>query len=101
MLSATSVLSLFTLLALSAAIFFAAKRFKIPYTILLVLVGLVLVPVVKLPFLEPVFGFLDDMQLTPELLFYIFLPILIFESAFNMNIRKMLDSAGRLHSLLS
>ena len=93
MLSATSVLSLFTLLALSAAIFFAAKRFKIPYTILLVLVGLVLVPVVKLPFLEPVFGFLDDMQLTPELLFYIFLPILIFESAFNMNIRKMLDSA--------
>jgi CPA1 family monovalent cation:H+ antiporter len=93
MLSATSVLALFTLLALSAAIFFAAKRFKIPYTILLVLAGLLLVPIVQIPFLEPVFGFLDDLQLTPELLFYIFLPVLIFESAFNMNIRKMLESA--------
>lgn len=93
MLSITSVLSLFTLLALSSAIFFAAKRFKVPYTVLLVLAGLLLVPIVKLPYLEGVFGFLDDMQLTPELLFYIFLPVLIFESAFNMNIRKMLDSA--------
>jgi CPA1 family monovalent cation:H+ antiporter len=29
---------------------------------------------------------------SPELLFFIFLPILIFESAFNMNIRRMVDN---------
>lgn len=33
------------------------------------------------------------MQLTPELLFYIFLPVLIFESAFNINVRKIVDSS--------
>ncbi len=92
-LSITAVLALFTLLALSTGVFFIAKRTNVPYTVLLVLVGLLLVPIVKLPYLESVFGFLDDIQLTPELLFYIFLPVLIFESAFNMNVRKMIDSA--------
>lgn len=99
MLSITAVLSLFTLLALSTALFFVARRFNIPYTVLLVLVGLLIVPLVQLPYLSSVFGFLDDMTLTPELLFYIFLPILIFESAFNMNVRKMIDSSWAILSL--
>lgn len=93
MLTITSVLALFTLTALSTAVLFMARRFRIPYTVLLVLVGLLLVPIVNLPYLENIFGFLGDLRLTPELLFYIFLPILIFESGFNMSIRKMLDSA--------
>ena len=93
MLSITSVLALFSLLAIASAVFFIAKRIRIPYTVLLVIVGLILVPVAQLPFLEPTFGFLDDLVLTPELLFFIFLPILIFESAFNMKIRQMADSA--------
>lgn len=93
MLSLTSVLALFTLLAISSVVFFVSKRVRIPYTVLLVVVGLVLVPIVQVPALEPVFGFLDDLVLTPELLFYIFLPILIFESAFNMKVRKMVESA--------
>jgi len=67
---------------------------------MLVFVGLLLVPIVNIPYFEKVFGFLDDMVLTPELLFYIFLPVLIFESGFNMKIRKMLDSAWAI-SLLS
>lgn len=99
-LSLTSTLSLFVLIALSTVIFFAAKRFKLPYTVLLVLVGVLLVPIVNLPYLSVVFGFLNDLVLTPELLFYIFLPVLIFESGFNMNIRKMLDNAWAI-SLLS
>lgn len=99
MLSITAVLALFTLLALSTAVFFIAKRFNMPYTVLLVLVGLLIVPLVQLPYLNSVFGFLDDMVLTPELLFYIFLPLLIFESAFNMNVRKMIDSSWMILSL--
>lgn len=98
-LSLTSALSLFVLISLSTAVFFASKRFKLPYTVLLVLVGLLLVPIVNLPYLSSVFGFLDDLVLTPELLFYIFLPVLIFESGFNMNMRKMLDSAWIISSL--
>ena len=99
-LTITSALSLFILIALSSVVFFTSKRFKLPYTVLLVFVGLLLVPIVNLPFLNGVFGFLDDMVLTPELLFYIFLPVLIFESGFNMNMRKMIDSAWVI-SLLS
>lgn len=100
MLTLTSVLAMFSLLAISSGLFFAAKKLKIPYTVLLVLVGILLVPIVSLPALEPAFGFLDDLKLSPELLFYIFLPILIFESAFNMKIRQMVESAWSI-TLLS
>lgn len=92
MLEIESVLSLFSLLALSSGVYFAAKRLKVPYTVLLVLVGLLIVPIVHIPILKDVFGFLGELTLTPELLFFIFLPILIFESAFNMNIRRMVDN---------
>lgn len=100
MLSLTSVLAMFSLLAIASGLFFVARRVKIPYTVLLVLTGILLVPIVSLPALEPTFGFLDDLILTPELLFYIFLPILIFESAFNMKIRQMIESVWSI-TLLS
>ncbi len=99
MLTITSVLALFTLLAISSGVFFLARRLKLPYTILLVLVGLVIVPISQIPTLEPVFGFLDDLVLTPQLLFFIFLPILIFESAFNMNVRKIVESIWSISAL--
>ncbi len=99
MLSLTSVLAMFSLLAIASAVFFVAKRIKLPYTVLLVLVGLLLVPIAQTPLLEPAFGFIDDLVLTPELLFYIFLPILIFESAFNMRIRHMVESIWSISSL--
>ncbi|HSH18382.1 MAG TPA: sodium:proton antiporter [Candidatus Saccharimonadales bacterium] len=98
-LSIEAVLALFSLLLISSAVFFVSRRIRMPYTVLLVLVGLLLVPFAKLPYLEPVFGFLDDLVLTPELLFYIFLPILIFESAFNMNIRRMVENAWSISLL--
>lgn len=91
-LDATSTLSIFLLIALSTAIFFAARRLKVPYTVLLTLVGLLLVPITSIPWLHNSIGFLGDMVLTPELLFFIFLPVLIFESGFNMNVRRMLDN---------
>ena len=92
-LTITSALALFTLIILSTFVYFIARRLKAPYTVLLVLVGLLLVPVANAPYVGSVLGFIDDMVLTPELLFFIFLPILIFESGFNMSLRKMLDSA--------
>lgn len=98
-LTLTSTLALFVLIALSTAVFFVSKRIRWPYTVLLVLVGLILVPVTNLPYFNVVFGFISDMVLTPELLFFIFLPVLIFESGFNMNIRKMLDNAWAISLL--
>ncbi len=99
MLSITSALALFTLLVIASAVFFVSKRLRVPYTVMLVLAGLLLVPIVQLPYLAPVFGFLDDLVLTPELLFYIFLPVLLFETAFNMNIRKLIENAWSISLL--
>lgn len=87
-MTVTSLLALFSLLAVSCLTFFAAARFKVPYTVLLVAVGLLLVPLAQ----TPVFAFLKDFPLTPELLFYIFLPILIFESAYNIKVRKIQEN---------
>lgn len=91
-----SALALFVLLTISSITFFAAKRIKLPYTVLLVAVGLLLVPLAS----TPLFSFLKDFTLTPELLFYIFLPTLIFESAYNIPIRHLVENKWAV-SLLS
>ena len=98
-LSITSALSLFLLIALSTGIYFAAKKIKIPYTVALVAVGCILALLVDLPFINPILGFLKDMVLTPEWLFYIFLPVLIFETAYNFNIRRMVENAWSISLL--
>lgn len=92
----TALLALFVLLAIACLTYFGAARFKIPYTVLLVAVGLLLVPVAKLH----LFSFLNDFQLSPELLFYIFLPVLIFESAYNIRVRNVQENIYSI-SLLS
>lgn len=58
-----------------------AGKIKVPYTVLLFLVWLFLVPLSQLP----LFDFLSTFTLSPDLLFYVFLPILLFESAYNMH----------------
>lgn len=79
------LLSLLTLLLLSIFAHIAAPRLRLPYSVLLVLVGFLLIPLSKVP----LFSYITSFQLTPELLFFIFLPILIFESAYSMNIRRI------------
>lgn len=85
MLSVSIFLSLFTLLFISMGVFYLAKLIKIPYTVLLVLVGVLMIPISTLPFL----GFLSEFKLTADLLFFIFLPTLIFESAYNLNFKSL------------
>lgn len=89
MLTAELALALFVMLALSSISLFGAERLKIPHTVFLVIVGVALGVVAQFTPLH----FLDDLAFTPELLFYIFLPILIFESAYNINIRHLTDDA--------
>lgn len=100
MLTITSVLAMFVLLIVCSFTFFFAKKINLPYTVLLVIVGAVIALLSQFETLKPILGFLNQFQLTPELLFYIFLPTLIFESAFAMNIRKILDNVWSI-SILS
>lgn len=52
------------------------KKYKLPYTIILFIIGLLLIPISKIE----IFDFLNAIEFTPELLFFVFLPVLIFES---------------------
>jgi CPA1 family monovalent cation:H+ antiporter len=99
MIEPLALLAFFMLTIISAFVYFASKKFKIPYTILLVLVGLLIVPIAQLPIFNGALNFIKDTELTPELLFFVFLPILIFESAYNINIRRMVDSSWVVISL--
>ncbi len=89
MLTVESALAMFIMLAISSISLFLAQRAKIPHTVILVLIGVFLG---ALSFTSK-FGFIDDLTLTPELLFYIFLPTLIFESAFSIHIKRLTDDA--------
>lgn len=83
------------MLGISSLGLFLAKRLNIPHTVLLVVIG------IGLGFLAmtPSFSFLDEFKLTPELLFYLLLPTLIFESAYHMKIRKLIADSGAVLAL--
>jgi len=90
-----SLLSLIFLLSISSFVFIISKKIKFPYTISLVIVGLLLIPIINMGYL----WFIRDFKLTPDMLFYIFLPILIFESAYNINYKDLIKSSYSIFSL--
>jgi monovalent cation:H+ antiporter, CPA1 family len=81
-------LSIFTLMLIALGVNLLAAKIRSPYTVLLVIVGSLLVPLSHLKLLS----FITSFKLTPESLFFVFLPILIFESAYNMNFRDVKDN---------
>ena len=89
MLTIGSTLAIFVILGISSLALFWAKKLKLPHTVLLVLIGIGLGLLSNVP----TFGFLGEFNLTPELLFYLLLPTLIFESAYNINARRMVEDA--------
>lgn len=89
MLSISSIFMIFVMLTLSSFAVFGARWLKIPHTVILVGIGTLL----GLLSLAPGLSFLSSFQLTPELLFFGFLPTLIFESAYNISLRKLSDDS--------
>lgn len=90
-----SLLSLIFLLWISCLSFIFSKKVNFPYTVMLVLVWILLVPIINMWYL----WFIRDFKLTPDMLFFIFLPILIFESAYNMNYKELLKNSLPVFSL--
>lgn len=87
MLTANVTLAIFAMLGISSLAVFWAKRVRLPHTVFLVIIGLILGALSHIP----TFEFFREFTLTPELLFYILLPTLIFESAYNINVRRMVE----------
>ncbi len=90
-----STLSFLFLMLISSFVYLLGRRIKINYTILLVIVGLLLVPISKIEF----FSFINDFKLTPDILFFIFLPVLLFEAAYNINYKDLLKNSKSIFSL--
>ncbi len=78
----TSLVLILTLLFVGLALALAAPRLKIPYPILLIIGGLVLGFIPGLP----------RFQLDPELIFLLFLPPLIYSSAWSTSWRDFKDN---------
>jgi len=47
----------------------------------------------------PFFSWIAEFKLTPEILFFVFLPILVFESAYNINYKELLKNGKTIFSL--
>ncbi len=87
MLTPEATLAIFSMLGISSLAIFWAKRVRLPHTVFLVIIGLVIGLIAQFP----AFSFFTEFTLTPELLFYLLLPTLIFESAYNINARRILE----------
>jgi NhaP-type Na+/H+ or K+/H+ antiporter len=80
-----TVVAVSFLLLLANLILFLSKKIKVPFSVLLLLVGAVAYP------FKDQFQFLQVLELNerPELLFFVFLPALLFESSFNIDFRRL------------
>ena len=81
--------ALVLLLIVAAAVAVVARRVGVPYTVGLVVVGLVLGLVTHV----------DALSLSSDLVFYVFLPILLFEAGFNLEARHLLTDWRRIVAL--
>ncbi len=67
------------LLLVASAVAMATKWIRVPYTLALVIIGLIISPM----------HFLPVVHISPELILLIFLPALLFEAAWNLNLEHL------------
>ena len=94
----------FGLLFLAALVSMLTKRVKLPLTVALVVLGLGVSVLAQRPELwpeplAPLVEFLRGIRLTPDLILFIFVPTLIFESAYNLDVRQLLRNLGPIATL--
>jgi len=95
------VFGLAGLLALACFMPPLAGRLKLPYSVMLAIVGCVLgyfvhehdwAPKLAADFLDT----LQEFEISSETFLLVFLPVLLFETALSMNVRRLLDDVGSI-----
>ena len=80
------------LLLMATVVLAVTRRLKLPFTVVLVLVGIGLSALTAVyPHVLPA---LHDLEISSALIFYVFLPTLIFESALNLDARQLRENLG-------
>ena len=76
-----------TLLLVAAAVLALSKRLRLPFTVMLVIVGIGLAELAKWSpwLLSPLVNF----QISPDVILFVFLPTLIFESSLHLDAREL------------
>ena len=95
----STVLGLFGLMTIAVLILPLSKRIKIPYTVLLALVGIIIGFLnswisgsnTDLGIVSQLFHSFESFDLTSEVIFFVFLPVLIFEASLAIDVRKLLS----------
>ena len=79
-----------SLLLVAAGVMAISKRIKVPFTVALVVTGIALAQLAQFggAALEPI----ANLRIAPEIAFFVFLPTLIFESAFNLEARALREN---------
>lgn len=89
--------SIIALLLLAVAILALTKKTRLPFTVALVLVGMALSAFAEQhPVAQQLFHQLD---LSPDIILYVFLPTLIFESTLNLDSRQLRHNLGEILTL--
>lgn len=91
-----STLSAIFILVAATGTYVLSKRYRFPYTVALVAMGALLA---MLSTKVGALSFADDFRLTPEVLLYVFLPILLFESAYGIGYREFLKNVKSISLL--
>jgi CPA1 family monovalent cation:H+ antiporter len=79
------------LMTIAAIVDALAKRTKLPFTVALVVVGALLAALAdRFAVLAPI----SDLEVTPEAVFFVFLPTLIFQSAFHLDAKALRANLG-------
>ena len=82
--------SFVAILVIACGMALLAKRLKVPYTVLLVVAGLAVSLLLDgAPGLRE---HLEKIKLQPDLLLQLFLPILLFEAAFHVDLKSFLNN---------
>lgn len=81
-----TVAGLILLLIIAATVSAAGKRIRLPFTVMLVVIG---AGIAMISDAVPVLSVLHSLNLSPDMILYIFLPTLVFESSFNMDARQL------------
>lgn len=81
-LAGTSALTIFWMLVIVAVVALVTKRVRLPYAVALVLAGLIIALIPGTP----------NVVLTPDLILAVFLPVLVFEAAFNLQLPHLREN---------